>query len=275
MYLDDIETVEIELTNLCNAGCPLCFRHNNNIILNSINIDKLLQFLSKLKNLNKIILCGNSGEPTQHKEIIKFLSSLSVYVEIYSNGNIQKRTLHSLSQALPSRHIIEIAIDGIDNKTQQISRPGRKLEAIDKNIEYMNTNGINVRVVFTRYLHNENQEDAMRKKYDNLKVRDTRYTSSKLKYPSDFSTYIIPADKVFKDKPQFNRVFKLKPKYTKYIFVSEIGNIYPCDVIARRTTKTKYNIDNYEMIQLEDQESQCNSITTSLNGCMYTCKYDL
>jgi len=275
MYLDDIETVEIELTNLCNAGCPLCFRHNNDIILNSINIDKLLQFLSKLKNLNKIILCGNSGEPTQHKEIIKFLSSLSVYVEIYSNGNIQKRTLHSLSQALPSRHIIEIAIDGIDNKTQQISRPGRKLEAIDKNIEYMNTNGINVRVVFTRYLHNENQEDAMRKKYDNLKVRDTRYTSSKLKYPSDFSTYIIPADKVFKDKPQFNRVFKLKPKYTKYIFVSEIGNIYPCDVIARRTTKTKYNIDNYEMIQLEDQESQCNSITTSLNGCMYTCKYDL
>ena len=275
MYLDDIETVEIELTNLCNAGCPLCFRHNNDIILNSINIDKLLQFLSKLKNLNKIILFGNSGEPTQHKEIIKFLSSLSVYVEIYSNGNIQKRTLHSLSQALPSRHIIEIAIDGIDNKTQQISRPGRKLEAIDKNIEYMNTNGINVRVVFTRYLHNENQEDAMRKKYDNLKVRDTRYTSSKLKYPSDFSTYIIPADKVFKDKPQFNRVFKLKPKYTKYIFVSEIGNIYPCDVIARRTTKTKYNIDNYEMIQLEDQESQCNSITTSLNGCMYTCKYDL
>jgi len=275
MYLDNIEVVEIELTNLCNAGCPLCFRHNNDIILNSINIDKLLQFLSKLKNLNKIILCGNAGEPTQHKDIIKFLSSLSVYVEIYSNGNIQKRTLHSLSQALPSRHIIEIAIDGIDNKTQQISRPGRKLKAIDKNIEYMNTNGINVCVVFTRYLHNENQEDAMRKKYDNLKVRDTRYTSSKLKYPSDFSTYIIPADKVFKDKPQFNRVFRLKPKYTKYIFVSEIGNIYPCDVIARRTTKTKYNIDNYEMIQLEDQESQCNSITTSLNGCMYTCKYDL
>ena len=54
MYLDNIEVVEIELTNLCNAGCPLCFRHNNDIILNSINIDKLLQFLSKLKNLNKI-----------------------------------------------------------------------------------------------------------------------------------------------------------------------------------------------------------------------------
>jgi|LWDU01.1.fsa_nt_gi MoaA/NifB/PqqE/SkfB family radical SAM enzyme len=275
MYLDDIKTVEIELTNLCNAGCPLCFRHNNDIILNSIDIDKLLQFLSKLKNLQKIILCGNAGEPTQHKEIIKFLSSLSVYVEIYSNGNIQKRILHSLSQALPFRHMIEIAIDGIDNKTQQMSRPGIKLDSIDKNIEYMESVGINVHVVFTRYLHNEDQEDAMRSKYNNLKVRDTRYTSSVLKYPSDFSTYIIPSDRVFKDKAQFTRIFKLKPKYTKYIFVSEIGNIYPCDVIARRTSSTKYSIYDYKMMELADQELQCNSITTALNGCMYSCKYDL
>ena len=86
MIQTTIRNLHIELTNRCNAGCPLCGRTSNRLsgvaefIENSGWIDLQLETLKKIpwENMNRVNFCGNYGDPMFAKDVVR-----DIYIVVY------------------------------------------------------------------------------------------------------------------------------------------------------------------------------------------------
>ena len=78
---NQIRRLQIELTNYCNAACPLCDRENltkEELNNTAISFEKIRSIITNddWSDLNQIHLCGNYDEPTIHPDcmdIVKWL----------------------------------------------------------------------------------------------------------------------------------------------------------------------------------------------------------
>ena len=101
MYkLEEITQVHLEVTEACQASCPMCTRNINNgeTINPHLNMSELsLEDCKKiftvefLKQLRSIYFCGNFGDPIMAKdtlEIIQYFrqSNNKLYIDIHTNG---------------------------------------------------------------------------------------------------------------------------------------------------------------------------------------------
>ena len=100
-YFDNIELLDIELSNRCNASCPMCARNihgwsvNPRLKLNELTLDDIKNIDKKyLDALDTINISGNYGDPlacTQILEIIHYLYNghhKSVYCNITNSITI-------------------------------------------------------------------------------------------------------------------------------------------------------------------------------------------
>ena len=100
LTLESIETINIELNNVCNLSCTLCQRNNPemNYYLkqkNHLDYDTLLKTLDKFKNLQEIYLFGNLSEPVLYYKflnLIKELKKRNLNLTIATNGNPYSET---------------------------------------------------------------------------------------------------------------------------------------------------------------------------------------
>ena len=75
---EDIREVHLEVTQKCQAACPMCDRNQNGGAVNPhINLDELTlndckQIFSPtfIKQLKKLYMCGNLGDPIIAKDTL-------------------------------------------------------------------------------------------------------------------------------------------------------------------------------------------------------------
>lgn len=92
----DIKTLHIEPTDACNAACPQCARETDNSFdkanIHHLTVDRLLEVVEveTIQNLEKLLLCGNYGDPAAGKytmDILKFVRCINPNITIGMNTN--------------------------------------------------------------------------------------------------------------------------------------------------------------------------------------------
>jgi len=170
----DTYLVHVELSNRCNAACPLCPRYVNHSLkvnpeldLGSVSLESFknwfpLDFVQKSKSW---IFCGTNGDPMMAKDAYEILE----YVVKNSNAKIQINTNGSIRDVkfwakmgkllaepcLSSRYVV-FSVDGLED-TNHIYRRNVKWDSVMKNMKsYVKSGGMGI-WDFLIFKHNEHQ----------------------------------------------------------------------------------------------------------------------
>lgn len=177
----ELSQMHIELTNACNAACPMCVRFHNNspltrpdLEIGQITIDKFKQYFPPeiIQKCNLILFCGVHGDPCVAKdtlEICEYImqSSDRTAVRMNTNGGMrrsdwwsklgslfskkQKRFGHSYWQVI-------FSIDGLED-TNHLYRRNVDWKILMENVKAFIDAGGSACWDYLIFKHNEHQID--------------------------------------------------------------------------------------------------------------------
>jgi MoaA/NifB/PqqE/SkfB family radical SAM enzyme len=170
-----IDEYQIEITSLCNAGCPQCPRNNLGegvnpyMPLTSISrgiIDKA--FPDELvKRLRQIFFCGSYGDPIAHHEFLDILKdfrkkSPTVWLYIHTNGGIRGTDWWTeLAEILNGHGKIDFGIDGLAD-TNHLYRRNVDFDRVMANTQAFIRAGGKAQWNYIVFEHNEHQVEEAR-----------------------------------------------------------------------------------------------------------------
>ncbi len=176
MTASRIRRVHLELTEKCNARCPLCLRTNPNglsaqpyIQANELSLGDIHRFFpERIKNrLASVHLCGNYGDPimaSQCGEIADYLSSPGCAVSLSTNGGVRSlRWWADLGKTLKRNpdSRVDFHIDGLAD-TNAYYRRGTRFDRIVENAVSFIEAGGRANWEFIPFRHNQHQIEAAR-----------------------------------------------------------------------------------------------------------------
>ena len=194
-YLDNITALHIELTDKCQAACPMCARNINGgadrpFIKNAdISIEQFKQwftpnFLSKLNNLYS---CGNYGDPAFAKDCLEIYSYVrecnpTTRLALHTNGSLRTtQWWKELANVISPNGQVIFAVDGFAGK-HEIYRRNTKFEKVIESITAFVEAGGDARVDSLVFAHNEHETDKLEKFLLNLGVKEVNFKSTKRFY---------------------------------------------------------------------------------------------
>jgi MoaA/NifB/PqqE/SkfB family radical SAM enzyme len=178
---NELKTVHLEISNNCQASCPMCSRNVNGgldnplIKINDWTLDEFKTIMSPqvLHQIETFYLCGTFGDPMMNNDLIDMCQyakevNPNLYVHVHTNGGARKAEWwQELARALPSNHRVVFAIDGLED-THHLYRIGTKYETVIRNAQaFMSAGGI-AEWAFIQFLHNEHQVDEARRRANEL-----------------------------------------------------------------------------------------------------------
>lgn len=288
MYkFSEVVSAHIEITNNCQAACPMCPRNIHGGIKNSLitNADWTIDDFAKIfdtsviTQFKKISFCGSFGDPILNNDLIKMCeyikkNSPNTMTVINTNGSARKKDWWKLlTQSLTEKHAIFFDLDGIDQKTQSLYRINTDFDTIIENAKVVIENNGTANWHFIRFLHNEQQVEEARKLskkigFKNFVLKDSRrFMRNKfpvldkdgniIHYLEKSADNIIPiADvstiKNYKTWKDFDKI-SCYVKKEKEIYIDAEKIVFPCCIIPA-FLYTNYDNSLYERygIKFED-----------------------
>lgn len=172
---EQLHTVQIEITNRCQAKCPMCLRNihggieNPSLILNDWTIQQFQNTFDDevLNQVQCINFCGDFGDPIMNNDIIDMCryvkdKNSNIMIIISTNGSAHTTDWWiSLAQSLPANHSVIFALDGLKD-THSLYRISTDYEMIIRNAKAFIDAGGRAEWMFIRFRHNEHQVDEAR-----------------------------------------------------------------------------------------------------------------
>lgn len=174
-YPLDIDQVHIELTDKCQASCPMCLRNhfggkdrefikNEEITLEDFKQWFPVKFIERLKNF---YACGSLGDPVVAKdclEIVRYIREVNqdCRIAIHTNGSL--RTVDwwkEMAGALGNNGTVVFAIDGFKGE-HELYRKGTSWDKIIENAQAFISAGGNARADCLIFKHNEERIDQLK-----------------------------------------------------------------------------------------------------------------
>lgn len=165
-------TFHIELTDKCNARCPMCARTNhldhcrpNRDVVKNVELglaDFKAQFTPEFcAKTEKVIFGGAYGDPlaaTELLEIVEHLTDHGVGVAIATNGSLRKPEWWARMGRAMARtaSVLELHIDGLEDTTH-LYRIGTDYAKIIENAQAFIATGARAEWHFILFGHNEHQ----------------------------------------------------------------------------------------------------------------------
>lgn len=283
---DQLNSIHIELSSACNASCPNCPRnvHGGYVVPGltpkTISLDqfKLIFSGSVLKQIDRILMCGNYGDPiycVDLPEILKYVSSVdsSVSIKIHTNGGIRSQKWWSqLALAYdPNRMQVVFSIDGLES-TNHIYRRGVKWKTVLSNLKAFVNSGGNAIWEFLIFRHNEHQIEDAKKLARDLGVeivfkRPFGVDQTNMKVVDKLGKYeyeIEPAECFSIDTRKSSHSSITREEYIDRF---------------KKMTKSRHDVigkEQYNMTQLDDVEISCmtkdtGEIYISSDGVVHPC----
>ena len=255
MYkLEDIKEIHLEITSKCQAKCPMCPRRINGgienplIALEEITLDTFKSWfpVDFIKQLNKVFMCGNYGDPIIAKDTLEIFDYLrntnpNIRLDMHTNGSARDKGWWEKLAKLGVR--VVFGIDGLadTHHLYRISTDWHKI--IENSTAFINAGGYAEWHMLV-FAHNEHQIDACKELsnkigFANFSVKHTtRFDQGKFNvldntgktinilYPTQKSKDMI--SKVVQYITDVNPVITCKVKQYKQFYVSALGNITPC-----------------------------------------------
>jgi len=170
---NELKSVHVEITNRCQASCPMCPRNvhggieNPLLSINEWTLDDFVKIFTAdvLTQLEQINFCGNFGDPLMNADLIKMCEYIkatapNIKTEIHTNGSLRSTTWwKQLFDALTDNHVVVFALDGLAD-THSLYRVGTNYDLILKNARTFIKAGGNAEWMFIRFKHNEHQVAA-------------------------------------------------------------------------------------------------------------------
>lgn len=239
----DTKYVHIELSNSCNAACPLCPRYlnrsmrvNPELELGSISLAKFKKWfpLDFVEKSVEWIFCGTNGDPMMAKdalEIVEYVASnSSAKIQINTNGSMRnpefwKNLGDMFVRERHARRYVIFSIDGLED-TNHLYRRNVNWKKLMANVRAYTSTGAESIWDFLVFKHNEHQIEEAK----NLS-REIGISSFSLKRPFGFDTgnpdqymdmnvYDAEGRYLYKIEPSQNMEWRLNKSLNKH----EISN---------------------------------------------------
>lgn len=172
-----IKKVTFELSEKCNAACPLCMRTNRyNFSLPTEHVSRKRELLVNdfkhimnedvLYTIDEVSLCGNVGDPIAAKDclpIVKYLSNYPVTILLETNGSLRNEKWWSeMGSCMNSNSsTVFFHIDGLED-TNHLYRQKTDFNKIINNAKSFIQSGGNAVWEFIPFKHNEHQVEEAR-----------------------------------------------------------------------------------------------------------------
>jgi len=173
---EDIKTIHLEITQNCQASCPMCDRNMNGGEINPhINLDELTledcQQIFKpdfIKQLKTMYMCGNLGDPIVAKdtlEIFKYFREQNPHMWLSMNTNAGARDTEwwtELAQVFGRMGAVIFSVDGLRD-TNHIYRQGVNWDNVVRSARAFIDAGGRARWDFIVFDHNQHQVEQAEK----------------------------------------------------------------------------------------------------------------
>lgn len=167
---DEIEVVHLEMTEACNASCPMCARNLNGGEVNpfldnrELYLDDIKTIFpsSFVKQLKRIYMCGNYGDPAVARDTLEAFEYFrkendQINLSMHTNGSMKKPEWWAkLAKAIGKKGYVVFGLDGLED-TNHLYRQGTVWSKIMENISAFIEAGGRARWDFIVFAHNEHQ----------------------------------------------------------------------------------------------------------------------
>ena len=183
LKFDELQTIYLEITNKCQAACPMCSRNycgglpNPNLKLNDWSLEDFRKIITPkvLSQINLLSFIGNFGDCIINHNFLdmcKELTNVDIELHIYTNGSAKTTEWwRELATIVPKQHSVIFAIDGLED-THSIYRIGTDYNKIINNAKaFIDAGGI-AEWAMIRFNHNAHQVDAAKQLSKELGFRN-------------------------------------------------------------------------------------------------------
>jgi MoaA/NifB/PqqE/SkfB family radical SAM enzyme len=228
-----INTVHIELTDKCQAACPMCLRNtygagerphikNTEITLNQFVKWFPVEFL---KDLTYFYACGNNGDPLLAKdclEIFEYVANSSTCgLSIHTNGSLRSKAWWTRAgEVLGSRGTIVFAIDGFKGE-HELYRRNTNWDKIIENAKTFIAAGGRAKADCIVFKHNEDRIEELEQflysiGFEHVNLKPTERFYGKAEFP----VYNDKFEQIHIIHPPTNSKWKrdvVKPNFVKLV----------------------------------------------------------
>ena len=176
MYnIDDIKTIHLEVTQNCQASCPMCDRNENggavnrHIDLSELTLEDCKRIFEPefIAQLDTMYMCGNLGDPIVAKdtlEIFRYFRQHNKKMWLSMNTNAGAKSVewwHELAQVFGRMGAVIFSVDGLRD-TNHMYRQGVVWDNVERNARAFIDAGGRARWDFLIFEHNQHQVETAR-----------------------------------------------------------------------------------------------------------------
>ena len=167
---DQIKVVHLEMTDACNASCPMCARNinggedNPQLPNTELSIDDIKSIFepSFIAQLDRMYMCGNYGDPIAAKHTLEAFeyfrsNSNTINLSMHTNGSAKRPEWWAeLARVIGRKGHVVFSIDGLED-TNHLYRQNTIWSKIMENAEAFIRAGGRARWDYIVFAHNEHQ----------------------------------------------------------------------------------------------------------------------
>lgn len=284
--LSQVEVVELDLTTMCNAACPLCFRNHKDFPEKfwkpfARDACDILNQLVGFKSLKRVELIGQLSEPTTHPQfiqIVKELKRLKKQVKICTNGDLHGDDFWSwLGQMLSDEDEVWFTLCGSSEEMHAKYRVGTSLKRVLAHAQALRSSRSidGARALKFQY----NQEDLASERFAGILASFSRseWISSSIldplvEFKSEFQhNDFCPPEDVLNAYKCLDSLSKITSSPIDcqsidehQIQIDPFGDIYPCYLFFESNASQKWNC-SYSSI-LGHQHNCCRFCQRRVSG---------
>ena len=166
----DITEVHLEITQRCNAACPMCDRNENGGAVNQhirgdekeLSLEDCMDIFPPefIKQLNVMYMCGNLGDPISANdtlEVFRYFRKHNPNIWLSMNTNAGARDVEwwtELAQVIGRKGAVIFSVDGLEN-TNHLYRQNVRWDFVERNMKAFIAAGGRARWDYLIFEHSE------------------------------------------------------------------------------------------------------------------------
>lgn len=146
----DIEEVHLEITQRCNAACPMCDRNENGGAVNQhirgdeqeLSLEDCMDIFTPdfIKQLKVMYMCGNLGDPISASDTLEVFEYFrkhnpNIWLSMNTNAGAKKpEWWEELAKVIGRKGAVIFSVDGLEN-TNHLYRQNVRWEFVERNMK--------------------------------------------------------------------------------------------------------------------------------------------
>ena len=188
---NEIKTLHLEVTDKCNAACPMCARNINggednpqlpNVEL-SLEDVKTMFPVDFIKQLDRMYMCGNYGDPIAARDTLEIFQyfrehNSKMMLSLHTNGSAKSAEWWTnLAKVLGTKGYVVFSVDGLED-TNHLYRQNTVFSKIMTNAQAFIDAGGRARWDYIVFAHNEHQVELAEELSKKMKFEKFQFKKS-------------------------------------------------------------------------------------------------